>query len=223
MKKTYLKDFVKKKVAYIPVGTIEWHGNHLPIETDFLVSQKICESLSEEIPGYILPPFYLGTDNSTNIDGDIYIGMNGRLKKKLDGSIYFIEPKLLRELLMRIINNLKEQGFSKIIIVSGHGGTTQTETITGIEKDTAGVVFISPYEELFSDETTNHANVSETSIFWSLFPEEMKKSLALDIKDNDDYFLFTGHDPRKKASIELGNELIKSIIDKALIKIRETL
>ncbi len=51
----------------------------------------------------------------------------------------------------------------------------------------------------------------------------MKKSLALDIKDNDDYFLFTGHDPRKKASIELGNELIKSIIDKALIKIRKTL
>ncbi len=169
MKKTYLKDFVKKKVAYIPVGTIEWHGNHLPIETDFLVSQKICESLSEEIPGYILPPFYLGTDNSTNIDGDIYIGMNGRLKKKLDGSIYFIEPKLLRELLMRIINNLKEQGFPKIIIVSGHGGTTQTETITGIEKNVPEVAFISPYEGLFSDETTNLMPMLAKHQYFGLF------------------------------------------------------
>jgi creatinine amidohydrolase/Fe(II)-dependent formamide hydrolase-like protein len=44
MKTTYLKEFINyatKKVAFVPVGTLEWHGNHLPIETDFLVAQKI--------------------------------------------------------------------------------------------------------------------------------------------------------------------------------------
>lgn len=51
MKTTYLKEFIKHSqdgVAYIPLGTIEWHGEHLPIETDFMVAQKICELLSKK-------------------------------------------------------------------------------------------------------------------------------------------------------------------------------
>lgn len=72
METTYLKEFIdysKKKVVFIPIGTIEWHGNHLPVETDFLVAQKICEILSQKTKGYVLPPIYLGTSRERFIGG----------------------------------------------------------------------------------------------------------------------------------------------------------
>jgi len=50
METTYLNEFIdylKKKLVFVPLGTIEWHGNHLSVETDFLVAQKICEILSQ--------------------------------------------------------------------------------------------------------------------------------------------------------------------------------
>lgn len=102
METTYLKEFinlVKNKIAYIPIGTIEWHGNHLPIETDFMVAYKICELLSKKNPGYVLPPIYLGTDRQRKVNGKKYIGMNSRLRKELPGSIYYLKPKLLLETL----------------------------------------------------------------------------------------------------------------------------
>lgn len=76
MNTTYLKkfnDYAKKKIAFIPVGTLEWHGNHLPIETDYLVAQKICEIISKKIGGYVLPPIYLGSGTKKKIKGKIYI------------------------------------------------------------------------------------------------------------------------------------------------------
>jgi creatinine amidohydrolase/Fe(II)-dependent formamide hydrolase-like protein len=72
MKTTYLNEFIdhsKNKLVFVPMGTIEWHGNHLPVETDFLVAQKICEILSKRTKGYVLPPIYLGTSRERIVGG----------------------------------------------------------------------------------------------------------------------------------------------------------
>lgn len=69
---TYLNEFIdysNKKTVFVPLGTIEWHGNYLPIETDFLVAQKICEILSKRTKEYVLPPIYLDTDRKRIMGG----------------------------------------------------------------------------------------------------------------------------------------------------------
>jgi creatinine amidohydrolase len=139
---TYLKDFekmMKKGIAYIPLGTLEWHGNHLPIETDYLIAVKLCEELAKKKPGYILPPIYLGTDKFGIKRGKKLFGMDRHLEKKLPGNLYYIEPSLLEKLLIALGKNLKAQGFKKIFIIAGHAGSGHIEVLSRIAKKEKGV------------------------------------------------------------------------------------
>ena len=45
----------KKRIAVIPIGSIEQHGPHLPISTDSDIVSKVAEKLSDK-NGYLLLP-----------------------------------------------------------------------------------------------------------------------------------------------------------------------
>lgn len=224
MKTTYLKEFVNysaKKVAFIPVGTLEWHGNHLPIETDYLVAQKVCEIIAKKISGYVLPPIYLGSGRKKRIDGKIYIGMDKYFKKKLAGNLYFLEPEFFSKILVNLGSNLVNQGFKKIFVVTGHGGTGQTKALALANKKLKNLVIINIYDILEEKGMgAVHADEHETSLFWACYPEEIKKSLKIRLAKNDDYVKFLGYDPRKKASLKLGNKMLKGIIEEISRKIK---
>ncbi len=49
-------------VAYLPLGTLEWHGPHLPLGADGLQSQGFFVHLAEQVGGIILPMLFLGSD-----------------------------------------------------------------------------------------------------------------------------------------------------------------
>lgn len=209
----YLNKFEKlaqNKVAYIPIGTIEWHGNYSPIETDLLVAKKLCEEISKEYPGYVLPPFYMGAYGREIIDGQEMRGMERKLKKKLVGSIYFLETDLLKKVLESLIENLKQQGFSKIVVITGHGGSNQTEILNRIG-EIDGVLAIDPYEPV----TIHHANEGEISVLWACYPKEERKARSMAKDDN--LINYYGHDPIEKSSLEYG----KGLLEKMLKSIRE--
>lgn len=216
MKTTYLKEFnklKKTKIAYLPVGTLEWHGNHLPIETDYLVASKICEIISKKIPGYVLPPIYLGSGSKKKIGGRWLIGMDKYLKKKLSGNIYYLEPEFFAKILIKLADNLKDQGFQKIFIITGHGGRGQMKALAMAKNKSKNLFIINPYKILEKKlEKVGHADENETSLFWTCYPEEMKKSINIKINNQDDYFRYQGYDPRKRASIKLGKQLLSEII-----------
>lgn len=44
------------RVAALPVGSFEQHGNHLPLSTDTLVATLITEYLAETYHLFALPP-----------------------------------------------------------------------------------------------------------------------------------------------------------------------
>jgi len=212
MKTTYLDEFkelAQEGIAYIPLGTIEWHGNVTPIETDFLVAQKICEELSNEIPGYILPPFYMGAYGKDIIDGQEMRGMGRKLKKKLSGSIYFLEGGLFTNVLKSLIENLKNQGYNKIILITGHGGGNQTAVLEEIGK-IDGVLTIDPYEPV----TIHHADEGETSVFWACYPDEQSKATK-----DEDLINYYSHDPLEKSSLQYGQELLSKMLESAKEKI----
>jgi creatinine amidohydrolase len=45
----------------LPLGVLEYHGEHLPVGMDTLAVVKALELLEKEIPLVILPPFYYGS------------------------------------------------------------------------------------------------------------------------------------------------------------------
>ncbi len=213
---TYLNEYIsytKKKTAYIPVGTIEWHGSHLPIETDFLVAQKICGLLQKKKDGYVLPPIYLGTDTMEEKNGKKLIGMDRALGKELKGSLYYVEPELFQEMIKSLVENLKKDGFKKCYIVTGHAGSAQIKTLKKLENKI--VRLIDPYE-LFSV-NVEHADEYETSLFWACYPEEEKKSRAIKISANDDFIKDMGYDVREKASLKIGKKMLKEMLNKIKI------
>lgn len=209
----YLEEFVKyskNRVAYLPLGTIEWHGNHLPVETDFLVAQKICDLISKKKPGLVLPPIYLGTDRTIVKNGKKFIGMNGHVGKELAGSIYYLDPNLLFSVIGSLIRNLKAQGFNEIYIVTGHAGSKQIEILKKIINKYKGVSFFNPYDIL--DKAVEHADEYETSLFWACYPEEEAVSRKRKIGKADDFLNYQGYDAREKASLEEGKKMLKNIL-----------
>ncbi|UCG36946.1 MAG: creatininase family protein, partial [Candidatus Bathyarchaeota archaeon] len=52
----------KAPIAYLPLGTLEWHGLHLPLGTDSLQSQAFFIKLAQRAGGIVLPPLFLGPD-----------------------------------------------------------------------------------------------------------------------------------------------------------------
>lgn len=198
-------------MVFAPIGTIEWHGNHLPVETDFLVAQKIGEILSRKTKGYVLPPIYLGTSRERTIGGGKkFIGMNAFLKKELKGNLYYLKPNLLFALISGLVDNLIKQGFDKICIITGHGGIKQVEVLKKIENKYKNVIILNPYENLSVQ--VHHADENETSLFWACYPEEEMKSRIIKIDSNDDFVKYQGYDVREKASLKLGKKLLAEVI-----------
>ncbi len=220
MKTTYLNEFIehsKNKIVFVPVGTIEWHGSHLPVETDLLVAQKICEILSKKVKGYVLPPIYLGTDKERMRGGETFIGINAQLRKELAGNLYYLKPHILLAMISGLIDNLIGQGFEKIYIITGHGGSKQIEVLKNVEKKYKNVMLFNAFENL--NVRARHADENETSVFWACYPEEEAQSRKIKIKSDDDYVKFKGYDPREKASLKLGKKLLRKIIENLSNKI----
>jgi creatinine amidohydrolase/Fe(II)-dependent formamide hydrolase-like protein len=48
---------------FIPMGTLEPHGRHLPVGTDTLCAEKVAEHLSIAFDGVIAPSFEYGLTN----------------------------------------------------------------------------------------------------------------------------------------------------------------
>src|SRR5260370_33245573 len=48
-------------VAYLPLGSLEFHGAHLPIGLDALTAHGICLRAASRAGGIVFPPPYQGT------------------------------------------------------------------------------------------------------------------------------------------------------------------
>lgn len=224
-KSTYLNeflDFKKRKIAYLSLGTIEWHGRHLPLETDFMVAEKIVEVISKKIPGFVLPPLYLGTDRKVIRRGVVLRGMDRHLGKVLPGSIYYLEPNVLFSVINSVVKNCIQQGLKKVILIAGHTGSLQVKVLKRVEKlNHKNTIFINPFKGL--NVHIEHADEYETSLLWACYPEEQTKSLKMKISADDDYIQSKGYDPRRKASIKTGKKIFKEILSYTERQIRKKL
>ena len=97
----------QRRVALVPVGAIEQHGPHLPIDVDNTFVEHICNQAALRAPGLLvsLPPVHYGY-NAHNMDfpGTIDIKMQ-----------HFVDY------LCDIGESLAHQGFRRLIYVNGHG------------------------------------------------------------------------------------------------------
>ena len=64
-------------VAYLPLGTLEWHGEHLPLGSDAIISHGLMIKAAEKLGGIVMPPIYVGPDRSQlQLNGSQLQGMD---------------------------------------------------------------------------------------------------------------------------------------------------
>ena len=52
-------------VAYLPIGTIEWHGEHNPVGLDTLKIHALAIRCAQRSGGLVFPPLYYGESRET--------------------------------------------------------------------------------------------------------------------------------------------------------------
>jgi creatinine amidohydrolase len=95
------------KVVVLPVGSVEQHGYHLPLDVDVRLAASVCLAAGERAPEemLILPPVNYGyCHHVMDFPGTINV-----------------EPTTFVRLLLDITRSVAYHGFKRIIIVNGHG------------------------------------------------------------------------------------------------------
>lgn len=172
------KDFEKlakeEKVCVLPIGTLERHGEHMPFGTDTLVPHKIAVEASKIEPCVVFPAYYFGSINeATCFSGAVNLSSN-----------------LALNLLEEICDEIGRNGFSKIVILNGHGGNSSMleyflkNYTTKNKKYTIYMLLAVEYLSSFTKEEMSkiiesypnygHACEWETSLVMSVEPTSVK-------------------------------------------------
>ena len=121
-----------RPVAYLPVGTLEWHGEHLPFGTDALIGHGLLSDIARKAGGIVLPMVFMGPDGPVGEAGGVPLyGMDGwtgeqdwgkkiREPGRLEGSAYWQPDDHFMLQINDIFAQLARAGF-KAVVVEGHG------------------------------------------------------------------------------------------------------
>jgi len=207
-------------IAYLPLGTLEWHGEHLPIGSDGLQSYGFFIQLAQRAGGIVLPMLFLGPDRMEEVDGKELYGMDTlgegmteerRYKnQQLAGSAYWVPEETFRTIIEATLKQLKRAGF-RIVVAHGHGPSTNFFNRNAKEwKEKFGletfVCWGSKYDRQGMGIQVDHAAMNETSLVMALRPELVQMERLS--KDRWPVGV-SGRDPRKFASAKLGHKIIE--------------
>ncbi len=97
------------RVCVVPFGILEKHGDHLPLGTDMMIASAVAEKAAAIEPVVLFPDYLLGQNSGV---------------KHWPGSVAFSGETQLR-MLKEICQEIRRNGFNKIIILNGHGGNNE--------------------------------------------------------------------------------------------------
>lgn len=96
-----------KRVVLLPVGCIEQHGPHLPLDVDNLIVESLCDEASSRRPDLMLvaPPIHYGF----NVHNQ---GFPGCLNANIESMLAYLYD---------VARSITVTGFRKVVLVNGHG------------------------------------------------------------------------------------------------------
>ena len=105
-------------VAYLPLGTLEWHGPHMPLGADGIQSKELFVRVAEKVGGVVLPILFMGPDRVFHDHEKSFYGMDinteGALHtyyvQQLKGSAYWLEKNCFRTICAVFLPSFPERG-----------------------------------------------------------------------------------------------------------------
>jgi len=190
-------------LVYIPVGSLEWHCEHLPVGNDSIKMHALCCEAARAGGGVVFPPLYFG------ILGMIPYGAKYRYPANLP-----VSPDFLTGILRTTLEGLEKVGFRAAILTTGHTCEEQRALMRTVAGGYRGAMRVYGTDDMEwakdMDFNSDHAGKWETSILWHLRPElvdvrRLPGDIAVPLEG------VYGDDPRLHASRELGERVVASI------------
>jgi creatinine amidohydrolase len=201
--------------AIIPVGSLEQHGQHLPVSTDCLIAEHISIDVSQRLEYFVFPvvPYGVSFEHAPMFNVSV-------------------RDSTLSKILCDICVSIAHLGIKRIVIINGHHGNmgvlqyVSQNTFDRMPRDSA--VHVLNYWS-FMNEIFDHAGEVETSILLAIKPglvkmDKAEASSKILMKSREAYRSMTlrpGSFPKvtgngvwgnpKFASAEKGRELLSEI------------
>jgi creatinine amidohydrolase/Fe(II)-dependent formamide hydrolase-like protein len=166
--------FAQVDVALLPVGAVEQHGPHLPLDIDAFdadhLAKRVAEACSDPKP-IVLPPIHYGVSYH-------HEGFSGTLS---------VSPETLARLVHEIGMCAARCGITKLVIINGHGGNAPALHLGAqmINRDAhiftcvdTGETSDTDVYELINTPNDVHAGEIETSTTLAVRPDLVKMSEA---------------------------------------------
>lgn len=216
-------------VAWLPLGTIEWHGRHLPLGFDGVKAEALCIEAAREIGGVVFPPQYYGDHRgiileTSRVPSNSWTFDHGEeCCRELGVSSAGVRANAHRdhargagrghvELLERSYWMLRAYGFTRIVALAGHYPNATAAEVAADHfhaKQTACRV-ISGHEGMLGDGGGDHAGAYETSQLMYLLPGLVQIE-RLSGDKTDEATGIGGEHPRR-ASAARGREIVEAFI-----------
>jgi creatinine amidohydrolase len=192
-------------LAYLPLGPLEFHGEHLPTGVDWFEAHALCLRAAAHSGGVVLPPMYFAS---------------GALD--LPFTLSFT-PKLVHSCIRATLGQLFLRGYRAVVVLTGHGPLDLNHMIKRacLEAEAEhrgltayGLCWIElnaarlTAPETGDPSTVDHAARIETSWMLELEPDLVRLDALADDPDASHLGIY-GRNPRFTASVELGRSQIE--------------
>jgi creatinine amidohydrolase len=163
----------QKKMILTPVGSIEQHGPHLPLNSDLTAATEVSLRVARKIGAVVAPPISPGV--STH-------------HMPFPGTIT-LTPSTFIKVVKEYCQSISRHGFMDLVLINGHGGNSASLTTASaearVELDPVRVYHVNWWEFIpreigaaMSYEVGYHANGPETSWMLALRPKLVDMGLA---------------------------------------------
>jgi len=212
---TFQEGLSKTRTVIVPLGAVEEHGPHLPMNTDIFHAYQIAKRTSEIVDVFIAPPLYFGVCRST---------------APFPGTID-IRPETLEMLIIDVVSALYRHGLRRIILYSGHAGMNHRASMLNaagelldmfddivVSSITDGDLVDQEFFELVETPGDSHAGEIETSLIMSIAPELVGDPPKADapffprsmvVRDTRSYWKSGVWGDPQKASVEKGDRMME--------------
>lgn len=209
----------KCPIAYIPAGSLEWHGFQNPLGTDSLKAHAICCEAALRHGGVVLPPFYQGLLGESNWGPEGWDGY----------TLGFNKEEVFEAAILGIARALVFSKWKVLVGVTGHDVEPQRaameRAIEAATKDSDATGFAVREGDLHTPDddipfSMDHAAAWETSCMMYAYPDKVDLDTLREreLSSDEDFEMsgpegMGGKNPLKYASVELGKKIIERMGD----------
>jgi creatinine amidohydrolase len=218
-------------LAYLPLGTIEWHGPQNPFGLDTIGAHELSMRAARKSGGLVMPPVWWGEQREimlieANPDSRDEVADAMRLPREnfrrgyMGGKTIEEQAHFYNELLFHCYHQIESLGFKAIMAVCGHFPLRVFVNYTAaifMRESVVRVECCLPHESIadkaqeFGGRIGDHGGRWETSVLMALRPELVDLS-RLDPDPKAWPAGIGGEDPRQ-ASVEFGRRCADAMVE----------